>query len=115
VVSPNDFADLVELSRTLLAFVDRYNQTARPFNWKFIASDLTGLLRRISNNEQPRPAASQPGNSRVTPHPDEFTRSPTWRWSARLPQKAAHAVAGDRPGHPLRRFRCARPMGAGDR
>src|SRR6266852_991149 len=53
VVSPNDFAGLDELSRTLLAFVDRYNQTARPFNWKFTASDLTGLLRRISEHEQP--------------------------------------------------------------
>jgi len=37
----------------LLAFVDRYNQTARPFNWKFTASDLTDLLRRISEHEQP--------------------------------------------------------------
>jgi transposase len=52
VVSPNDFAGLDELSRTLLAFVDRYNQTARPFNWKFTATDLTGLLRRISEHEQ---------------------------------------------------------------
>ena len=53
VVSPNDFAGLDELSRTLLAFVDRYNQTARPFNWKFTASDLTALIRRISEHEQP--------------------------------------------------------------
>ena len=53
VVSPNDFAGLDELSRTLLAFTDRYNQTARPFNWKFTASDLTDLLRRISEHEQP--------------------------------------------------------------
>ena len=53
VVSPNDFAGLDELSRTLLAFVDRYNQTARPFNWKFTASDLNDLLRRISEHEQP--------------------------------------------------------------
>jgi hypothetical protein len=33
--------------------VDRYDQTARPFNWKFTASDLTGLPRRISEHEQP--------------------------------------------------------------
>jgi hypothetical protein len=52
VVSPNDFASLEQLSETLLAFVDRYNQTARPFNWKFTASDLTDLLRRISEREQ---------------------------------------------------------------
>jgi transposase len=55
VVSPNDFAGLDELSRTLLAFVDRYNQTARPFTWKFTATDLTGLLRRISEHERTAP------------------------------------------------------------
>jgi transposase len=52
VVSPNDFAGLDELSRTLLAFVDRYNRTAKPFNWKFTAADLTDLLHRISEHEQ---------------------------------------------------------------
>jgi DDE superfamily endonuclease len=30
VISPNDFASLEKLAGTLLAFVDRYNQTARP-------------------------------------------------------------------------------------
>ena len=50
VVSPNDFASLEQLSGTLLAFVDRYNKTARPFNWKFTATDLTGLLHRISEH-----------------------------------------------------------------
>jgi transposase len=52
VVSPNDFASLEQLSATLLAFIDRYNQTARPFNWKYTAADLTDLLRRISEHEQ---------------------------------------------------------------
>jgi transposase len=60
VVSPNDFAGLDELSRTLLAFVDRYNQTARQFNWKFTASDLTGLLRRIGEHKQPAQPAALP-------------------------------------------------------
>jgi hypothetical protein len=53
VISPNDFASLEALSATLLAFVDRYNATARPFNWKFTAADLTALLRRISESERP--------------------------------------------------------------
>lgn len=57
VVTPNDFASLDDLSGTLLAFTSRYNQTARPFNWKFTAADLTTLLRRISEREQH--AASQ--------------------------------------------------------
>lgn len=59
VVTPNDFASTTELSRTLLAFVDRYNRTARPFNWKFTADDLTALLHRISEHEQ-KPAATDP-------------------------------------------------------
>ena len=52
VVSPNDFASLDGLAATLLAFTGRYNQTARPFNWKFTASDLTGLLARINAHQQ---------------------------------------------------------------
>ena len=59
VVTPNDFASTTDLSQTLLAFVDRYNQTARPFNWKFTADDLTALLYRISEHEQ-NPAATRP-------------------------------------------------------
>jgi transposase len=56
-ISPNDFASLDELARTLLAFVDRYNQAARPFNWKFTAADLARVLDRISAREH---AAQQP-------------------------------------------------------
>ena len=52
VVSPNDFPSLEKLSETLLTFVDRYNQTARPFSWKYTAADLTDLLRRISEHEK---------------------------------------------------------------
>jgi transposase len=52
VVTPNDFDSLDALSRTLLAFVDRYNQTARPFSWKFTAADLHDLMNRISRHEQ---------------------------------------------------------------
>ena len=53
VVSPNDFASLDDLSATLLAFVHRYNRTARPFNWKFTAADLTTLLQRITTHQEP--------------------------------------------------------------
>jgi transposase len=53
VISPNDFASTAQLAATLLAFIDRYNQTARPFNWKFTAADLAGLLQRISARQQP--------------------------------------------------------------
>jgi hypothetical protein len=51
VVSPDNFPSLEQLSATLLAFVDRYNQTARPFSWKYTADDLKDLLRRISKHD----------------------------------------------------------------
>jgi hypothetical protein len=74
VVSPNDFAGLDELSRTQLAFVDRYNQTARPFNWKFIAADLAALLA------DQRPRATGPAARGATRGslmtPDEITTAP---------------------------------------
>jgi transposase len=57
VLTPNDFPGLGTLSCALLAFVNRYNRTARPFNWKFTAEDLTALLHRIAQREQA--AASQ--------------------------------------------------------
>ena len=52
VVSPNDFPSLEKLSETLLAFVSRYNRTARPFSWKYTADDLKDLLRRVSEHEK---------------------------------------------------------------
>jgi transposase len=61
VISPNDFASLDELAGTLLAFADRYNQAARPFNWKFTAADLTRVLDRISAREHaPKKPAELP-------------------------------------------------------
>jgi len=58
VISPNDFASLDALAGTLLAFVDRYNQAAQPFNWNFTAADLTRVLDRITAREHapPNPA-----------------------------------------------------------
>ncbi len=75
VVSPNDFPSLEKLPGTLLAFTDRYNQAARPFNWKYTAADLTELLHRISEHEQANAthqtdfatAALPPTNLRVHP------------------------------------------------
>jgi transposase len=55
VVTPNDFTSLGQLSATLLSFVARYNQTARPFSWKFTASDLHDLMDRISKHNQREP------------------------------------------------------------
>ena len=52
-ISPNDFASTAQLAATLLAFIDRYNQTARPFNWTFTAADLARLLQRLSAHPGP--------------------------------------------------------------
>ena len=61
VISPNDFASLDELAGTLLAFVDRYNRAARPFNWKFTAADLGPAPR-----PDQRPRARRPKTGRTT-------------------------------------------------
>ena len=60
VLTPGDFPGLGTLSYALLAFVNRYNRTARPFNWKFTAGDLTALLRHISQREQPATSQQAP-------------------------------------------------------
>jgi transposase len=53
ILSPNNFATTAQLAAALLAFIDRYNQTARPFNWAFTAADLARLLQRISTRPEP--------------------------------------------------------------
>jgi transposase len=60
VVSPNNFHSTEELSETLLAFIERYNRAAKPFNWKYTAGDLRDLLRRIDEHEN-QDAARQSG------------------------------------------------------
>ena len=57
VVTPNDFLDLAEVERRLLAFQRRYEQTAVPFDWHFTRSDLDRLLRRLEEHEHPARAA----------------------------------------------------------
>jgi hypothetical protein len=48
VLSPNNFADLDRLEQTLLAFGRRYEQIARPFQWKFTRDDLHRVLERLN-------------------------------------------------------------------
>ena len=47
VVKPADFADFAVLADRLQRFEHRYNQTARPFDWRFTRNDLTAMLRRL--------------------------------------------------------------------
>jgi len=39
-IAPADFADLDALADRVLAFQDRHNQTAKPFNWRYTRADL---------------------------------------------------------------------------
>jgi DDE superfamily endonuclease len=57
VLTPNDFTDLAEVQRRLLAFQRRYQQTAVPFDWRFTRSDLAKLLRRLDEHEHRATAA----------------------------------------------------------
>jgi len=47
VLTPNDFADLAAVERRLLAYEDRYNDTARPFAWRFTREDLARRLAQL--------------------------------------------------------------------
>jgi transposase len=52
VVSPNDFTTLDQVQQRLADFEQRYNATARPFQWKFTPADLDDLLARIDQHQQ---------------------------------------------------------------
>lgn len=51
-ISPVDFADLAALAERILAFQDRYNRAATPFDWTFNHTDLRALLDRLGPTEQ---------------------------------------------------------------
>jgi len=56
-VSPVDFTDLDALADRILAFQDRYNTNATPFDWTFTRTDLHALLDRF---DSPTPTATTP-------------------------------------------------------
>ncbi len=51
VLTPNDFADLQEVEARLLDFQARYEQYAKPFEWKFTRDDLKTLLAKLAARE----------------------------------------------------------------
>jgi transposase len=57
VIKPADFADLAALAQRLCRFEERYNVTARPFDWRFTSRDLAALLERLDAH---RPEAELP-------------------------------------------------------
>ena len=52
VLTPNDHASLFDLEDRILAFGDRYQQSAKRFDWKYTRHDLARLLATL-NSEQP--------------------------------------------------------------
>jgi len=52
LLTPNDFASLADLEQQLLRFQNRYEQSARPFDWTFTRYDLARLLKRIDRHER---------------------------------------------------------------
>ena len=47
VLTPNDFRSLSEVEDRLLRFQERYEQIARPFQWKFTRGDLVALMEKL--------------------------------------------------------------------
>lgn len=56
VLQPNNFADLDALEWALLAFGRRYEQIAKPFEWKFTRAKLDRVLERIDQAPQSLPS-----------------------------------------------------------
>ena len=57
MLTPNDFIDLDEAERRLLAFERYYQAAATPFEWKFTRKDLRDLMKRLEQKQGLPPAA----------------------------------------------------------
>jgi hypothetical protein len=49
VLTPNDFSSLKDLSQRILRFQKRYEEIAKPFEWKFTKTKLSELLDKLKN------------------------------------------------------------------
>lgn len=55
-ISPADFVDLNDLAERVLAFQDRYNETASPFDWRYTRADLNEFVNRLNDRTVPQAA-----------------------------------------------------------
>lgn len=53
VLTPNDFPSLAAVKQRLLAFQNRYEAMAQPFEWKFTRHDLARLLNKFRSRSDP--------------------------------------------------------------
>lgn len=58
VLTPNDFDSLAAVEDRLLRFQEFYQESARPFQWKFTRHDLVQLLARMEEMERCREIAA---------------------------------------------------------
>lgn len=56
VLTPNDFDGLSEIEERLLAFEARFQEVARPFEWKFTRADLVAWMAKLKD-AHPEPLA----------------------------------------------------------
>ena len=50
-IATGDFASLDDLAARILAFQDRYNATAKPFDWTYSRNDLNNYLARLRRHD----------------------------------------------------------------
>lgn len=50
-IATGNFASLEHLAERILAFQDRYNATANPFDWKYTRADLNDYLTRLRRHD----------------------------------------------------------------
>ena len=68
-INSNDFTDLDQLSERLIGFQDRYNTTAKPFDWTYTRDDLNAFLHRLARHTaHPSTRRMTPTNLRPRPH-----------------------------------------------
>lgn len=58
VLTPNYFHSVDELASTIIAFQKRYEQTAKPFEWKFTKQDLSKIMNKLTNLSSGLPLAA---------------------------------------------------------
>ena len=52
VLTPNDFSSLAEVEDRIFSFQDRYQEVAKPFEWKFTHADLNRLYEKLTIEER---------------------------------------------------------------
>ena len=58
VLTPNDFCSLETVADRILQFQERYEQIAKPFEWKFTRQDLAKLMSKLPAQSLPLPQAA---------------------------------------------------------